>query len=93
MRLVDLMPTGDNRADVVRRLVGVEGTVRVRHEWVVRMDYGNVRPWVRRRTLGGEKVITAIVGPDQLVLRGPAAAAPIRPPARRRVRRRARARS
>ncbi|MFC5179586.1 glycoside hydrolase family 15 protein [Nocardioides taihuensis] len=71
VKLVDLMPTGDKRADVVRRLVGVEGTVRIRHEWVVRMDYGNVRPWVRRRTLGGEKVISAIAGPDQLVLRGP----------------------
>jgi GH15 family glucan-1,4-alpha-glucosidase len=71
IRLVDLMPTGDDRADVVRVLTGVEGTVRVRHEWAVRMDYGEVHPWVRRRTIDGEKVITAVAGPDQLVLRGP----------------------
>ena len=42
------MPTGDDRIDVVRRITGVEGTVRMRHEWVVRFDYGDVRPWVTR---------------------------------------------
>ncbi len=69
--LIDLMPTGDRRADVVRRLFGVQGTVRVRHEWVVRMDYGEIMPWVRRRVIDGEEVITAVAGPDQLLLRGP----------------------
>ena len=43
----------------------------MRHEWRVRLDYGLVRPWVRRATIDGEPVITAIGGPDQLVLRGP----------------------
>ena len=43
----------------------------MRHEWMVRLDYGEIRPWVRRETIGGEKVITAIGGPDQLILRGP----------------------
>jgi len=37
----------------------------------VRLDYGLVRPWVRRRTVDGEEVIVAIGGPDQLVLTGP----------------------
>jgi GH15 family glucan-1,4-alpha-glucosidase len=69
--LVDLMPTGDGRADLVRRLTGVTGTVRMRHEWIVRTDYGEVRPWVRRRVMDGERVITATAGPDMLVLRGP----------------------
>ncbi len=69
--LIDVMPTGDDRADVVRRITGVEGTVRIRHEWVVRMDYGKVRPWVTRRIIGKDEVITAVAGPDQLVLRGP----------------------
>ena len=69
--LVDLMPTADWRADLVRRVTGVKGTVRMRHEWIVRTDYGEVRPWVRRRTIGGERVITATAGPDTLVLRGP----------------------
>ena len=50
-RLLDVMPTGDHRADVVRQITGVSGSVRMRHEWVVRMDYGEIAPWVRRRTI------------------------------------------
>ncbi len=69
--LLDLMPTGDDRADVVRRITGVEGTVTLRHSWVVRLDYGHVRPWVTRHRIGRDDVITAVAGPDQLVLRGP----------------------
>jgi GH15 family glucan-1,4-alpha-glucosidase len=71
MRLLDLMPIGDKRADLVRKVVGVEGTVRVRHEWIVRFSYGRIRPWVRRVMDRREQVITAIAGPDRLVLRGP----------------------
>lgn len=70
VRLLDLMPTGDGRADLVRRLVGVSGTVEMRHEWVVRCDYGSVRPWVTRQQVSGEDVIAAVAGPDKLVLRG-----------------------
>ncbi|HET7387567.1 MAG TPA: glycoside hydrolase family 15 protein [Nocardioidaceae bacterium] len=70
VKLVDLMPIGDGRADVVRRVVGVDGTVRMRHEWVVRLGYGRIRPWVRRRDDQGEEVITAVAGPDRLILRG-----------------------
>ncbi|MGN0063485.1 MAG: glycoside hydrolase family 15 protein [Nocardioides sp.] len=69
--LVDAMPREEDRADVVRRVRGVRGTVRMRHDWRVRFDYGHVVPWVRRRTVDGEQVITAVGGPDQLVLHGP----------------------
>jgi GH15 family glucan-1,4-alpha-glucosidase len=69
--LTDVMPRADGRADVVRRLRGVSGTVRVRHTWTVRLDYGAILPWVRRQRVEGEPVITAIGGPDLLVLRGP----------------------
>ncbi len=71
MTLTDLMPRSDGEANVVRRLDGVSGVVRMRHAWLVRLDYGQVKPWVRRQEIGGEKVITAIAGPDQLILRGP----------------------
>jgi GH15 family glucan-1,4-alpha-glucosidase len=71
LRVVDLMPIADNRADIVRKVIGLEGTVRVRHEWVVRFGYGKIRPWVRRRHDHGEEIITAVAGPDRLVLRGP----------------------
>ena len=70
--LLDVMPTGDDRIDLVRRVTGVKGTVQVRHEWIVRFDYGTARPWVRRRHEDtDEPAITAVVGPDKLVLRGP----------------------
>ncbi len=70
--LLDVMPTGDDRIDVVRRVTGVRGTVRMRHEWVVRFDYGSARPWVRRRHEDTDApAITAVAGPDKLVLRGP----------------------
>ncbi|MEO6999222.1 MAG: glycoside hydrolase family 15 protein [Terracoccus sp.] len=48
VRVTDLMPLGDGRADIVRRIEGVTGTVRMRHEWVVRFGYGKTRPWVTR---------------------------------------------
>lgn len=69
--LLDVMPVGDGRADLVRIVEGVTGTVRVRHEWVVRTDYGRVRPWIHRDEVAGHKVIVAVAGPDRLVLRGP----------------------
>ena len=69
--LRDVMPLGDGRADLVRTVRCTEGSVRVRHEWVVRFDYGRVRPWVARQQVGGETVIVATAGPDKLMLRGP----------------------
>jgi GH15 family glucan-1,4-alpha-glucosidase len=69
--LTDLMPRNDGRSDLIRKIAGVRGTVRMRHEWRIRLDYGLVRPWVKRVTIDGEEVITAVGGPDQLVLRGP----------------------
>ncbi|MGA8209305.1 MAG: glycoside hydrolase family 15 protein [Nocardioidaceae bacterium] len=69
--VLDVMPVADHRADLVRRVRGVSGTVRMRHEWVVRFGYGAIRPWVRRVTVHGEEAITAVAGPDRLMLRGP----------------------
>ncbi|MEZ5094296.1 glycoside hydrolase family 15 protein [Nocardioides sp.] len=71
VRLLDAMPTDDERADLVRRVVGVEGTVRMRHDWVVRGGYGRVRPWVTREEHQRSEVIIAVSGPDKLTLRGP----------------------
>src|SRR3954452_24281125 len=70
LRVLDVMPIGDRRADVVRRVVGVSGMGRVRHEWVVRFGYGRIRPWVRRVTAHGTRMIVAVAGPDRLALSG-----------------------
>ena len=71
VRVTDVMPTGDRRADLVRRVEGVRGTVSVRHSWVVRFDYGRVRPWVHREEIEGAPAIIATAGPDKLILVGP----------------------
>jgi GH15 family glucan-1,4-alpha-glucosidase len=74
VKVVDLMPMGDGRADVLRRIEGVSGTVRLRHEWIVRFGYGKAQPWVSRhreeREAGIDEIITAVAGPDMIVLRG-----------------------
>jgi len=71
VRITDFMPTGDHRHDVVRRVEGVRGRLEVRHELVIRFDYGDIRPWVHRDDVDGEQAIVAIAGPDKLVLSGP----------------------
>ena len=53
VRILDVMPVADGRADIVRRIVGVSGTVRIRHEWVVRTSYGKIKPWVTRHDIDG----------------------------------------
>lgn len=69
--LLDAMPLGDDRCDLVRRVTATRGTVRVRHEWVVRFGYGRVEPWVHRvQDPDGVEVIRAVAGPDSVVLRG-----------------------
>jgi GH15 family glucan-1,4-alpha-glucosidase len=71
VKVTDFMPLADDRADIIRKVEGVSGTVRMRHEWIVRFGYGKVRPWVRRRKdEQGRDVISAVAGPDALVLRG-----------------------
>jgi GH15 family glucan-1,4-alpha-glucosidase len=70
VRVTDFMPTDDHRADVVRRIEGVRGTVGMRHELVIRFDYGQIKPWVHREHAHGEEMIIAIAGPDKLILRG-----------------------
>lgn len=72
VRVIDLLPLGDGRADILRRIEGVSGDVEMEHEWVVRFGYGAIVPWVSHspeESNDGE-LISAIAGPDLLVLRG-----------------------
>src|SRR5215470_5347635 len=66
--LVDFMIPGDG-AHLVRILVGREGRVDFCSEFVVRFNYGATVPWVNRLDDGG---ISAIAGPERVVLRTPA---------------------
>lgn len=64
-RVLDCMVVDDPHPTLVRVVEGVEGTVDMRLELVVRFDYGSIVPWVRRLATGG---IEAIAGPDTLQL-------------------------
>lgn len=71
VQVVDAMPLGDRRADVLRSIRGLEGTVRMRQELVVRFGYGRFVPWMRRITDDqGEPGLLGVAGPDAVLLRG-----------------------
>lgn len=61
-----------DRTDIVRRIVGVSGSVEFEFDLRIRFDYGRAMPWVRKRTRGGISELTGMAGPDAVVLRGPA---------------------
>jgi GH15 family glucan-1,4-alpha-glucosidase len=65
--IVDFMPPRSKSPELVRLVIGRRGRVRMRMELVIRFYYGSIVPWVRR-VPGG---ITAIAGPDGLLLRSP----------------------
>jgi GH15 family glucan-1,4-alpha-glucosidase len=67
-RVIDFMPPRETKPDIVRIVEGVEGSVRMHTELVIRFDYGSVVPWVRR--LDNETIL-AVAGPDGLTLRTP----------------------
>jgi GH15 family glucan-1,4-alpha-glucosidase len=67
--IVDFMPPADG-ANLVRIVIGRSGMVDFRTEFVARFDYGGTVPWVRRLYDGA---ISAVAGPERLVLRSPIA--------------------
>ncbi|MDX6439791.1 MAG: hypothetical protein QOF45_2374 [Gaiellaceae bacterium] len=66
VRVIDFMPPRGAEPDLVRIVEGVEGSVPIRMELVIRFGYGEIVPWVRRV---GEDIRVAIAGPDALALR------------------------
>ena len=68
VRVLDFMPPRGKAPDVVRIVEGIDGTVEMRSELVIRFDYGRVVPWVTRV----DDARRAIAGPDLLCFRAPA---------------------
>jgi GH15 family glucan-1,4-alpha-glucosidase len=69
VRLVDFMPfAGPQRHSVIRIVEGLEGTVLVTVDLVVRFGYGQNKPWIT--ALNGD--IELMTAPDAVVLRTPA---------------------
>ncbi|MDB6140270.1 MAG: glycoside hydrolase family 15 protein [Verrucomicrobiaceae bacterium] len=64
VRVIDCMPPRDAHPDVVRMVEGVRGRVAMELKLVIRFDYGQAVPWVRRCDGG----VRAVAGPDALTL-------------------------
>ena len=69
VELVDFMRPRRRLSHLVRLVRGLRGRVAMRTEFILRFDYGSVVPWVERLPEGG---ISAIAGPDRVLLRTPA---------------------
>ncbi|MDQ3865922.1 MAG: glycoside hydrolase family 15 protein [Actinomycetota bacterium] len=67
IRAIDFMPPRGVAPDIVRIVEGLDGSVPVRSELVIRFDYGRIVPWVRR--VDGARI--AVAGPDALSFRTP----------------------
>jgi GH15 family glucan-1,4-alpha-glucosidase len=71
VRVTDAMPPRDGHADLIRRIEGLEGQVEMAMRWVVRFAYGAAVPWMRRITdEEGIAAVSAVAGPDAVLLRG-----------------------
>jgi GH15 family glucan-1,4-alpha-glucosidase len=71
VEVTDLMPYGDRRADVVRSVKGINGSVAMHVDLRIRFGYADALPWIRQMREGHHHELVAIAGPDAVVLRGP----------------------
>jgi GH15 family glucan-1,4-alpha-glucosidase len=71
VEVTDLMPHGDRRADLVRRVRGVSGSVELHVDLRIRFGYADALPWVRQVREKDHHALIAVAGPDALVVRGP----------------------
>jgi GH15 family glucan-1,4-alpha-glucosidase len=67
-KVIDFMPFAGDQVGVTRVVIGLEGRVDFESRLKVRFDYGNALPWV---TTLEDGTLTAIAGPDMIVLRTP----------------------
>src|SRR5204862_155861 len=56
VRLIDFMPPRGENPDIIRIVEGLRGKVSMHMELIVRFDYGQIVPWVRKRHDGLEAV-------------------------------------
>lgn len=71
VEVTDFMPQGDRRADVVRRVRGISGAVRMHEDLRIRFGYSDALPWVRQVRDNHDHALTGIAGPDAIIVRGP----------------------
>ena len=71
VEVTDLMPYGNRRADLVRRVKGVRGSVEMMQDLRIRFNYATAMPWVRQAPEETGNAIIAVAGPDTIIMRGP----------------------
>lgn len=71
VEVTEFMPHGDRRANLVRRVRGVSGSVTMRQDLRVRFGYASAMPWVRKVKEKAGKAVLAVAGPNAAVIRGP----------------------
>ncbi|CDJ99807.1 Glycoside hydrolase 15-related protein [Microbacterium sp. C448] len=67
----DTMPTGGAGVALVRRIIGVSGTMEFTQHLTLRFDYARAVPWVRQVGTDEAPELLAIAGPDAVIVRGP----------------------
>jgi len=76
VEVVDLMPHGDRRADVIRQVRGIRGRVAMTQALRIRFDYAAAIPWIRQAPEHNgrgpnRRALIAVAGPDSVIVRGP----------------------
>lgn len=66
----DLMPFSTDHTHIVRRVVGVSGTMTLRTELRMHFDYARAFPWVRQVGSDDAPALLATAGPTALIMRG-----------------------
>ncbi|MGO2747690.1 glycoside hydrolase family 15 protein [Microbacterium sp.] len=66
----EFLPMTDDRTDVVRRVIGITGNVAFTTELRMHFDYARALPWVRQVGTPEEPAVSAIAGPDAVIIRG-----------------------
>ena len=69
VRVTDCMPVGTDQPTLVRRVTGLDGTLRMRCEMALQFDFGLLPPRIRCH----DDVLVAIAGPDLVAVRAPIA--------------------
>lgn len=74
--VIDLMPYGERRADVIRRVRGIRGSVEMEQALRIRFDYAAALPWIRQAPEHDAEghhghAMIAVAGPDSVIVRGP----------------------
>jgi GH15 family glucan-1,4-alpha-glucosidase len=71
VEVIDTMPHGDRRADVLRRIRGIRGSVEMHQDLRIRFGYADAIPWVRQVREKSGRALLAVAGPDAIIFRGP----------------------